>query len=85
MKTFFSGKTYSNDILLSTYLVQMLKILFLVKNCQKDRHGCVKSEHTLFDKFWVQNFPCVGGGTKLSMDGALMGADYPLIKPQGFI
>ena len=26
----------------------MVKILFLVKNGQKTRHGCVKSEHVLY-------------------------------------
>ena len=28
----------------------MVKILFLVKNGQKGRHGCVKSEHVLWDQ-----------------------------------
>ena len=27
----------------------MVKIPFLVKNGQKGRHGCVKSEHVLYD------------------------------------
>ena len=50
LKTFLSWKTYFGDVLLSTYLLQMVKILFLVKNGQKCRHGCVKSEHILLMK-----------------------------------
>ena len=41
-------KIILKDIFLSTNLLQMGKFLFLVKNGQKDCHGCVKSEHILY-------------------------------------
>ena len=36
------------DILLSKYLLQMVKIQFLVKKGQKGRHGWVQHEHVFF-------------------------------------
>ena len=40
IKYFFIKKYFSVE-LLSEYLLSIEKIIFLVKNCQKTRHGCV--------------------------------------------
>ena len=45
-------KDILKNLLLSTYLLQMVKILLLVENGQKGHHGCVKSGHVLWEDKW---------------------------------